>query len=62
MQGHGTPIYTNFQYPWPITAPYVPAENPTGCYRNWFDIPAAWTGRRYALLKAQLSEGMQKTA
>jgi beta-galactosidase/beta-glucuronidase len=46
MEGHGTPIYTNFQYPWPITAPYVPAENPTGCYRRWFEVPAAFKDRR----------------
>ena len=46
MAGHGIPIYTNFQYPWPITAPYVPAANPTGCYRRWFEVPAAWKDRR----------------
>ncbi|EIE18998.1 hypothetical protein COCSUDRAFT_20201 [Coccomyxa subellipsoidea C-169] len=48
-QGHGTPIYTNFQYPWPITAPFVPAENPTGCYRLWFDVPSGWKDRRVFL-------------
>ena len=41
-QGFGTPIYTNFNYPWPVTPPYVPAANPTGVYRLWFDVPAAW--------------------
>jgi beta-galactosidase len=37
------PIYTNFNYPWPVTPPFVPAENPTGVYRRWVDVPAAWT-------------------
>ena len=41
-QGHGTPIYTNFNYPWPVTPPWVPTANPTGCYRLWVDVPAAW--------------------
>ena len=47
-QGHGIPIYTNFQYPWPITAPYVPEDNPTGCYRRWFDVPQEWEKSRSA--------------
>lgn len=46
-QGHGTPIYTNFKYPWPVEPPFVPAENPTGCYCRTFDlddleVPADW--------------------
>jgi hypothetical protein len=32
--GHGVPIYTNFVYPIPVDPPFVPAENPTGCYRQ----------------------------
>ncbi|KAK9846491.1 hypothetical protein WJX81_005231 [Elliptochloris bilobata] len=48
-QGHGLPIYTNFQYPWPNTAPFVPEENPTGCYRRWFDVPPGWEGMRLYL-------------
>ena len=47
MQGHGIPIYTNFNYPWPITAPFVPEENPTGCYRRSFDLPEGWQHNRY---------------
>ena len=52
-QGHGTPIYTNFKYPWPVEPPFVPAANPTGCYRRTFDLdqldlPAEWQQtRRY---------------
>lgn len=26
--------------------PHVPAHNPTGCYRRWFDMPAHFEGRR----------------
>eukprot|EP00884_Botryococcus_braunii_P014326 jgi/Botrbrau1/22895/Bobra.0065s0048.1 len=49
MQGHGIPIYTNFQYPWPVTPPFVPAANPTGCYRTSFNIPEDWQGKRIFL-------------
>jgi beta-galactosidase len=52
-EGHGVPIYTNFQYPWPITAPFVPSENPTGCYRLWFDVPSQWEERRHDLSPLQ---------
>jgi len=38
-QGHGQPIYTNFQYPFPLTPPVVPEANPTGCYRYIFNSP-----------------------
>ena len=49
-QGHGYPIYTNFQYPFPITAPWVPEENPTGCYRRTFTLDTALPrDRRVAL-------------
>ncbi len=37
-QGHGMPIYTNFKYPWPVEPPFVPEENPTGCYRRTFQL------------------------
>lgn len=42
------PIYTNIRYPFPIdNLPAVPADdNPTGCYRRRFDLPAGWEGRR----------------
>ena len=36
MQGHGIPQYLNFEYPFPVNPPYVPKENPTGCYRKRF--------------------------
>ena len=40
-QGYGRPQYTNFVYPIPLTPPFVPAANPTGCYHLSFDVAAA---------------------
>jgi beta-galactosidase len=37
-QGYGRPQYTNFVYPFPLTPPFVPADNPTGAYRLAFDV------------------------
>ena len=31
-------MYTNFKYPFDVNPPYVPAENPTGCYITTFQI------------------------
>lgn len=56
MQGYGTPIYTNFIYPFKPNPPLVispaPADwtvskepNPVGSYRRNFDIPADWDGK-----------------
>jgi beta-galactosidase/evolved beta-galactosidase subunit alpha len=46
LQGFGQPIYTNIQYPFPADPPHVPHDdNPTGCYRTTFELPAAWSGR-----------------
>lgn len=51
MQGHGQPIYTNFQYPFPVNPPFVAKANPTGCYRISFTIPyTAWDNTRVALI------------
>lgn len=32
FEGYGTPIYTNFDYPFPVNPPHVPNDNPTGLY------------------------------
>jgi beta-galactosidase len=40
------PIYTNVAYPFRANPPLVPEENPTGCYRRRFTVPASWSGRR----------------
>uniref|UniRef100_A0A1D1Y8V4 beta-galactosidase n=1 Tax=Anthurium amnicola TaxID=1678845 RepID=A0A1D1Y8V4_9ARAE len=49
MHGFDVPIYTNVQYPFLVNPPYVPSENPTGCYRKYFQIPREWKGRRIFL-------------
>lgn len=50
LNGYGYPIYTNIVYPFPKNPPYIPHDdNPTGCYRHEFDIPAEWEGRRIIL-------------
>ncbi|KAK7317355.1 hypothetical protein RJT34_01507 [Clitoria ternatea] len=49
LHGFDCPIYTNVVYPFPLDPPYVPKENPTGCYRVCFHIPKEWEGRRILL-------------
>ncbi|NYI04428.1 glycoside hydrolase family 2 TIM barrel-domain containing protein [Allostreptomyces psammosilenae] len=44
MHGHGSPAYTNVDYPFPIEPPFVPDENPTGDYRRDFEVPEGWGG------------------
>ncbi|MGF1790549.1 beta-galactosidase [Photobacterium profundum] len=34
LQGYDKPIYANVKYPFEVNPPYVPADNPTGCYRT----------------------------
>ncbi|KAA6422205.1 MAG: hydrolyzing O-glycosyl compounds [Trebouxia sp. A1-2] len=50
-QGFGTPIYTNIIYPFPVTPPYVPKDNPTGCYTHTFDIAEDWTNNKRVFLQ-----------
>lgn len=50
LQGHGQPMYTNVQYPFPPEHyPRVPAENPVGSYRRSFELPEGWETRRVLL-------------
>jgi beta-galactosidase len=42
MDGYDAPIYTNVIYPIPVNPPYVPAQNPTGCYSLTLNIEDAW--------------------
>jgi beta-galactosidase len=44
------PIYTNVHYPFEPNPPYVPEENPTGCYRTTFTVDPGWQGRDVYLL------------
>jgi beta-galactosidase len=49
MHGHGSPAYTNVNYPFPVEPPHVPIDNPTGDHRLAFAVPADWAGRRAVL-------------
>lgn len=49
LHGFDRPIYTNVTYPFPLDPPFVPTENPTGCYRMDFHLPKEWEGRRILL-------------
>ena len=60
VQGYGTPIYTNFTYPFKKDWPRVTSEppkrytaylerDPVGSYRREFEVPLAWNGRRIFL-------------
>lgn len=43
LEGYGTPIYTNINYPFPKNPPFIPHEyNPVGSYRMTFAIPEKW--------------------
>ncbi|MGB3329306.1 MAG: glycoside hydrolase family 2 TIM barrel-domain containing protein [Thermomicrobiales bacterium] len=50
LQGYGTPNYANVNYPFPVDPPFVPDDNPVGCYRQTFEFPTGWdSGRRIML-------------
>ncbi|WP_411197999.1 sugar-binding domain-containing protein, partial [Vibrio sp. EA2] len=38
MQGYDKPIYANVKYPFEVNPPFVPADNPTGCYRTTISV------------------------
>ncbi|SJL83375.1 beta-galactosidase [Vibrio palustris] len=38
LKGFDKPIYTNVKYPFVDNAPYVPEDNPTGCYARDFMV------------------------
>ena len=38
LHGFDKPIYCNVKYPFPVNPPFVPANNPTGCYRTSFTL------------------------
>ncbi|EHE5101778.1 beta-galactosidase [Salmonella enterica] len=42
MQGYDEPIYTNVIYPIPVTPPFVPSKNATGCYSLTFSTDDNW--------------------
>ncbi|MCL1909918.1 MAG: DUF4981 domain-containing protein, partial [Kiritimatiellaeota bacterium] len=47
--GGEKPIYTNIAYPFEPNPPFVPEQNPTGCYRKSFKLPKSWKGKRVFL-------------
>jgi len=58
MHGYGTPIYTNFNYPFANTPPYIRSlpgatsavePNPVGSYRRMFELPADWNNKEVFL-------------
>lgn len=50
LKGYGKPIYTNIKYVFPANPPIVPTDdNPTGCYRRNFTIPADWSDKNVIL-------------
>lgn len=46
LQGFDKPIYCNVKYPFAVTPPFVPSENPTGLYRTEFDMDEAALSQR----------------
>ncbi|WP_028548324.1 glycoside hydrolase family 2 TIM barrel-domain containing protein [Paenibacillus sp. UNC451MF] len=50
LQGYGRPHYSSSYYPFPIDPPYVPHDNPVGCYRRSFFIPDSWEQRQLFLV------------
>ncbi|WP_433519479.1 glycoside hydrolase family 2 TIM barrel-domain containing protein [Nonomuraea sp. CA-143628] len=51
LQGHGSPIYTNHLYPFPVDPPRVPTENPTGDHLRVFDLPSDWPSDGRSVLR-----------
>jgi beta-galactosidase len=38
LQGFDKPIYCNVKYPFAVNPPFVPSDNPTGCYRTEVEV------------------------
>ena len=50
--GYEKPGYTNYNYPHPVDAPYVPDDNPCGIYEREFMLDEMWTDRKtYAVFE-----------
>ena len=46
LHGFDKPIYCNVKYPFSVNPPFVPSDNPTGCYRTEFTITAEQLAQR----------------
>lgn len=49
LQGFGTPIYLDEEYPFAPNPPFVPEENPVGSYKRSFNIPADWHNKKICI-------------
>jgi beta-galactosidase len=51
LHGYGTAIYTNTIYPFiPVEPPFTPVDdNPTGCYRKYFEVSSNWKDMQISL-------------
>lgn len=50
--GYEKPGYTNYNYPHPVDAPYVPDDNPCGVYEREFTLDEMWAERKtYAVFE-----------
>lgn len=49
MHGYDIPHYTNVNYPIPCDPPFVPDDNPVGCYRRSFTLPDLWANQQVFL-------------
>ncbi|MEL7221636.1 MAG: glycoside hydrolase family 2 TIM barrel-domain containing protein, partial [Bacteroidota bacterium] len=50
LQGFGTPIYTNIEYPHEKTPPHIQAHyNPVGSYFRTFQLPQHWASQQIIL-------------
>ena len=67
LEGHGTPIYTNWNYPFePVNPPYIPHDesedphrsNPVGSYLKTFTLPTDWKDQRILLHFGGVSSAM----
>ena len=45
FHGYDAPVYTNIRYPFPYNPPFVPEDNPTGCYSRYFNINEKWLNK-----------------
>ena len=56
LEGFGTPIYTNIDYPFPKNPPFVDnSYNPVGTYRRTFKIPENWNDKEVILNLSSVS-------
>ncbi|MFC7303780.1 glycoside hydrolase family 2 TIM barrel-domain containing protein [Streptomyces monticola] len=57
---HGSPAYTNVNYPFPVDPPRVPTENPTGDHLRVFDLPDTWPADGESVIRFEGVESCAK--